>query len=85
MRRVVEALLERINQLESRLVHYREQEEKIFKVATLADLWHVGPSTVRQMFKNEPGVMYIPGRKHPQMRIPEEVAKRVRERLTPKK
>jgi hypothetical protein len=62
-------------------------DEKHYAPADLAKAWGVSAETVRQIFREEPGVLKIgkPGTKTKRgyftLRIPEEVAERVHRRL----
>jgi hypothetical protein len=69
--------------------------ERHFTPGELAELWHLAPSKVRELFKDEPGVIRIgePSRREGRtlkrayytLRIPESVAVRVHARLTSRK
>jgi len=55
----------------------------------LADLWGVSPQTIRNIFKDEPGVLRLPSskaakgkRSYVSMKIPESVAERVHRRYS---
>ena len=64
--------------------------EKHFTVAELAQMWHLGRSTVKNWFEREPGVVrhgehrLRKGRQRPyvSLRIPQSVADRVYKRHT---
>jgi hypothetical protein len=62
-------------------------DERHFSPSDLAKAWGVSAETVRQIFREEPGVLKIgkPGTKTKRgyftLRIPEEVAERVHRRL----
>jgi hypothetical protein len=62
--------------------------EKHYKPEELAELWGVSTETVRSIFREEPGVLKIgkTGSKYRRgyvtLRIPEEVAERVHQRLS---
>jgi hypothetical protein len=62
--------------------------EKHFKPEELAELWGVSAQTIRDLFKEEPGVLRVVKDDKPKhkrayvtMRIPESVAERVHTRL----
>ena len=63
--------------------------ERHYSVKELAALWHFSVSTVRKLFKGEPGVLILEGpgdgmphkRPYVTLSIPESVALRVYERL----
>jgi hypothetical protein len=62
-------------------------EEKHYTPQALAGLWEVSAETIRNVFRNEPGVLRIAHpngkkRKYVLMRIPESVAERVHRRLS---
>jgi hypothetical protein len=64
-------------------------EEKYYTPQELADIWRFSPATIRNLFRNEPGVLRLQGmgsacgkRSYTTFSIPESVAIRVRERLT---
>jgi hypothetical protein len=66
--------------------------DRHFTPIELGELWHLAPSTVRELFVDEPGVILIglPSRREGRtlkrsyytMRIPESVAVRVHTKLT---
>src|ERR1700748_3183321 len=63
-------------------------EEKYYTPQELADIWRFSPATIRNLFRNEPGVLRLQGagsacgkRSYTTFSIPESVALRVRERL----
>jgi hypothetical protein len=53
--------------------------ERHFSAAELAEYWHVAPSTIRDWFDGEPGVLRIQKSRGSRvtLRIPESVAERV--------
>ena len=65
--------------------------ERHFTVSELAEMWHLSDDKVRELFKNEPGVLAIGSptqrrgrgykRRYFTLRIPETVAKDVHSRL----
>ena len=62
--------------------------ERHYSVKELAELWHFSTKTVRNLFKNEPGVLMLEGpgvmqgkHIHMTLSIPESVALRVYGRL----
>jgi hypothetical protein len=63
-------------------------EEKHFTPQALAEAWGVSTETIRQIFREEPGVLKIgkPGTRSKRgyftLRIPQEVAERVHRRLS---
>jgi hypothetical protein len=64
-------------------------EEKYYTPQELASIWRFSPATIRNLFRNEPGVLRLEGagsacgkRSYTTFSIPESVALRVRERLT---
>jgi hypothetical protein len=61
-------------------------EEPHFTPAELAELWGVDPETIRNVFRNEPGVLKLGNsngkRTYITLRIPESVAERVHRRLS---
>jgi hypothetical protein len=67
-------------------------EEKHFSAPELAELWHLSPAMIRQLFENEPGIIKLgqPSRRQGRelkrryfsIRIPSTVAERVHRRLT---
>jgi hypothetical protein len=63
-------------------------EERHYSVEELASAWALSAETVRSIFRDEPGVLKIgkPATKHKRgyitLRIPEEVAERVHQRLS---
>ena len=64
--------------------------EKHYEPNELAELWGVSAETIRNVFRNEPGVLRISSpngklskkRKYVLMRVPESVAERVHKRLS---
>ena len=63
-------------------------EEKHYSPKELAALWGFSPATIRNLFRDEPGVLRLEGvgqshgkRSYTTFSIPESVALRVRERL----
>jgi hypothetical protein len=68
---------------------HRISEEKHYTPQELASMWHFSPATIRNIFRNEPGVLKLQGmgsscgkRSYTTFSIPESVAARVHERLT---
>ena len=66
-------------------------EEKYYSPHELAAVWNFSPATIRNLFRNEPGVLKLEGmgracgkRSYTTFSIPESVAFRVRERLAQK-
>ncbi len=66
-------------------------EEKYYSPKELAAMWNFSPATIRNLFRNEPGVLKLDGmgsacgkRSYTTFSIPESVALRVRERLAQK-
>ena len=66
-------------------------EEKYYSPKELAAMWNFSPATIRNLFRNEPGVLKLDGmgsacgkRSYTTFSIPESVAFRVRERLAQK-
>ena len=71
--------------------------EKHYKIGEIAEAWNMAESTVKQIFKNEPGVLTIglgtrpTGRRHKytrhyvSLRIPESVFLRVYQKLVNKR
>lgn len=62
-------------------------QERHYSAAELAELWGVSPQTIRNVFKDEPGVLRIiqkNGSKRPYttMRVPNSVLVRVHKRLS---
>jgi methylphosphotriester-DNA--protein-cysteine methyltransferase len=63
-------------------------DEKHFTPADLAKAWGISPQTIRELFKNEEGVLKIGSkgtrtrRAYKTLRIPESVAERVHTRLS---
>ncbi len=62
-------------------------DEKHFEPAELAKAWGVSAETIRNVFRNEPGVLRIAHpngrkRKYISMRVPVSVAERVHKRLS---
>ena len=65
-------------------------DEKHFEPAELAKAWGVSAETIRNVFRNEPGVLRITAstngklskRKYVSMRVPVSVAERVHKRLS---
>lgn len=59
--------------------------EKHYTPAELAEIWGVDPETIRNVFRNEPGVLKLGNsggkRAYITLRIPESVAERVHRRL----
>lgn len=69
-------------------VAHRLSEEKHYTPAELASIWHFSPATIRNLFRNEPGVLRLEGmgtaygkRSYTTFSIPESVALRVHERI----
>jgi hypothetical protein len=59
--------------------------ERHYRVGELARIWNLGRETVRQLVKDEPGVVQIrQGRKkaHTTYSVPESVARRIHTRLS---
>ncbi|MGB2668236.1 MAG: hypothetical protein WAK48_29875 [Candidatus Acidiferrum sp.] len=60
--------------------------EKHYTPAEIAELWGVDPETIRNVFRNEPGVLKLGNnngkRAYVSLRIPESVAERVHKRLS---
>jgi hypothetical protein len=62
--------------------------ERHYSPIQLAELWGVSPQTIREIFKDEPGVLQIGRdgtrnrRRYKTMRIPHSVAERVHARLS---
>jgi hypothetical protein len=60
--------------------------EPHYTPAELAELWGVDPETIRNVFRNEPGVLKLGNnggkRTYVTLRIPESVAERVHRRLS---
>jgi hypothetical protein len=61
--------------------------EKHYEPSELAELWGVSAETIRNIFRNEPGVLRIgepsgKKRKYILLRVPESVAERVHRRLS---
>lgn len=60
--------------------------EQHYTPAELAELWGVDPETIRNVFRNEPGVLKLGNnngkRAYVSLRIPESVAERVHKRLS---
>ena len=66
-------------------------DEKYYSPKELAAMWNFSPATIRNLFRNEPGVLKLEGmgrafgkRSYTTFSIPESVAFRVRERLAQK-
>jgi hypothetical protein len=60
--------------------------EKHYTPAELAKMWGVDPETIRNVFRNEPGVLKLRNdnrkRTYITLRIPESIAERVHRRLS---
>jgi hypothetical protein len=60
--------------------------EKHYSPAELAQIWGVDPETIRNVFRNEPGVLKLGNnggkRTYITLRIPESIAERVHRRLS---
>ena len=62
--------------------------ERHFSTAEIGEMWGLGQDKVREMFRNEPGVLVIGGkggrgkRRYETLRIPESVLERVHRRLS---
>lgn len=62
--------------------------EQHYSVAQVGELWSLSPDSVRDLFRNEPGVLVVQQptkvrlrRKYTTLRIPESVMKRVHNRM----
>jgi hypothetical protein len=61
---------------------------KHFTPAQLAEAWGLSPETIRNLFRDEPGVLKIGGapsrlkQRYVTLRIPQDVAERVHRRLS---
>ena len=59
--------------------------QRHYSVKEIANLWGLGPDTVRRLFQNEPGVLVLGSgadcrRRYTTLRIPQQVAERVYKR-----
>ena len=66
-------------------------EEKYYSPQELAAMWNFSPATIRNLFRNEPGVLKLDGmgsacgkRSYTTFSIPESAALRIRERIAQK-
>jgi hypothetical protein len=57
-------------------------QEKHYSPAELADAWSFSAEKIRQLFRNEPGVLKIGTAGYITLRIPASVAERVHNRLS---
>ena len=67
--------------------HNAEGLELCYDITGIADAWAIAPHVVRRIFRDEPGVICIPGpnyrngRKYQSIRVPHSVYERVLARL----
>jgi hypothetical protein len=57
-------------------------EERHYAPIELAEMWNFDPETIRNVFRNEPGVLKLRKGRNTTLRIPASVAIRVHERMS---